>query len=209
MARQFGYYDILDVLPGASADDVRQSYEAKAGVLAPELIAGAPSKVVTAAGRAQVALQAAVRVLTDPDSRRRYDNETGIRPTGGGLAGPANVPSQGIWAWDPSWNRVGFAGPGPAAITDALGVVADWLAPHPARPRHVTVPDARGLFVGPARRLISASDLHAELVQLTQNPLPVEGLVVDQSPRAGTIVHRSSTVVAQVWHPSRRDGRPA
>jgi len=51
------WYDILDILPGASAGEVRSACAAKAGVLAPELISGAPSKVVTAAGRARACLR--------------------------------------------------------------------------------------------------------------------------------------------------------
>jgi multidrug resistance efflux pump len=66
------------------------------------------------------------------------------------------------------------------------------------------VPDARGLFVGPARRLMTLSGLRADLVQLTVKPMPVEGIVVDQSARPGARVRRSSTVMMQVWHPTQQ-----
>ena len=205
MAGQLSFYDILDVLPGASADEIQQSYAAKARAIAPDMIAGAPSKVVAAVGRAEVALQAALRVLGDPEGRRRYDTETGIRQTGGGLAGLAHTPSAGIWAWDPSWNVRGGALTS-GAVTEALGALADWLAPRPASPRRIAAPDVRGLFVGPARRLLGMHGLHAELIQLTRNPMPVEGLVVDQSPRAGATLRPSGTIAVQVWHPARRGG---
>jgi curved DNA-binding protein CbpA len=50
--RGITWYDILGVLPDASADTIQQAYEAKASLLRPPLISGAPSKVLTAASRA-------------------------------------------------------------------------------------------------------------------------------------------------------------
>lgn len=46
------WYDILGVLPGATAEQIQDHHQAKAGLLRPELIAGAPSPVVAAATRA-------------------------------------------------------------------------------------------------------------------------------------------------------------
>jgi len=209
IAGQLSYYDILGVLPGASADDVQRSYQARMAVLAPGMIAGAPSKVITAVDRAHVALELACRTLTDPVARARYDTEIGILRPGSGLARPFTPPSGGLWRWNPSWNRAGGAAhPGDAAV-DLAGVVADWLAPRPARRRHVTVPDARGLFVRPARHLIAVSGLNVDLIQLTRDPMPVEGIVVDQVPPSGTTVRRSGLVTMQVWHPPRQRRRPA
>jgi beta-lactam-binding protein with PASTA domain len=90
---------------------------------------------------------------------------------------------------------------------EALGAIADWLAPHPAPARHVPVPDVRGLFVGAARRFLGVTGLRVEVVQLTADPMPVEGLVVDQSPQPGSRARRASSVTVQVWHPARRPGR--
>jgi hypothetical protein len=45
--------------------------------------------------------------------------------------------------------------------------------------------------------------LHVAPIQLTPHPLPVEGLVVGQSPAAGEQLHRDSTLTVQLWHPSR------
>ena len=89
MARQLTWYDVLDVLPGASAYEVQRAFEVKESLLSPTLISGAPSKVVSAAERARTAIKAARDVLTDPASRQRYDDEIGIRQTGGGLTGQA------------------------------------------------------------------------------------------------------------------------
>jgi PASTA domain len=199
MAGRFSWYDILGVLPGASDDEVRHAFAVKADVLRFELISGAPTRVLSATGRARRAIEAARHILTDPERRRRYDEEIGLRPAGGGLTRPAFVPSE--------------LGPDPGAtvrggdsvtLTDVAGVLADWLAPHPAPPRRVTVPDVRGLFVGPCRRLITGLGLRIEVVALTEDPMPVEGLVVDQSPAPRATARRSSTVTVQVWHPRQR-----
>ena len=47
------WYDLLGALPDASSEDIRQAYDAKAGLLQPEMLSDAPSTVVTAAARAQ------------------------------------------------------------------------------------------------------------------------------------------------------------
>ena len=70
----------------------------------------------------------------------------------------------------------------------------------------VVVPDVRGLFVGPCLRAVGDIGLHMQMTVLTENPMPVEGLVTDQSPPPGTKVRRSSTLTVKVWHPPRRPG---
>ena len=207
MAGQLSYYEILGVAAGAPADDVERSYQAKAAVLAPGMISGAPSKVVAVADRALAALALARQTLTDPARRERYDIQIGIRKPGSGLTRPVSPPSEGLWGWDPSWHGLGGGADPETAATEALGAIADWLAPRPGRPRNVAVPDARGLFAGPARLLITRSDLRVQVIQLTKEPMPVEGLVVDQSPRSDTNARRASTVTLQVWHPSRQHSR--
>jgi PASTA domain len=201
MADQLSYYDILGVEPGATADEIQLAYETKAGVLAPAMISGAPSKVVAVVDRARAALEVAQRTLLDPVARHRYDTEIGILRPGTGLTVPVPVPSQGNWTSAPFAGRAGLNSD---ALVDMLGQIADWLAPRPAPPRRVAVPDCRGLFVTAARRLLVAAGLRSEVVQLTHDPIPVEGLVVDQSLQAGTKAHRSTTVTVQVWHPARR-----
>jgi hypothetical protein len=202
---QLTYYDILGVLPGATTDDVRFSYTAKVALLAPEMISGAPTKVLTAVDRARTVLEEARQTLTDGQARRRYDTEIGILRPGTGLARPYPVPSEGGWA--PGWGwQVSYRG---SAIAAALAFVADALAPRRRLARRVIVPDARGVFVTPARRLMTLTGLHAELVQLTKNPMPVEGLVVDQDPPPGSTASRSSIVTMRVWHPARRGSQGA
>jgi hypothetical protein len=199
MAGQLTWYDILDISPNSSADEVQRAFEEKAGVLRPELVSGASPKVVAAAERARAALEAGRRILIDPASRQRYDDETGMRPTGGGLSSPEVVSPPATWAWSAR------GGMDAAFALDALGeAVADWLAPHPSPPRHIAVPDVRGLFVGPCRRFIGDRGLHIEVVQQVQDPMPVAGLVVDQSPLPGSSLHRYGTVTVQVWHPLRQ-----
>jgi curved DNA-binding protein CbpA len=78
------WYDILDVMPGASAEEIQDRYDARASLLRPEFIAGAPSAVITAVSRAQQLLDEARRVLGDPVTRARYDEVVGIRRSGGG-----------------------------------------------------------------------------------------------------------------------------
>jgi curved DNA-binding protein CbpA len=45
------WYDLLGALPDASSEDIQRAYDAKAGLLRPELLSGVPPAVVTAAGR--------------------------------------------------------------------------------------------------------------------------------------------------------------
>ena len=91
------WYDVLGLLPGASAEQVKSRYDAKAGLLRPEHMAGAPSPVVAAASRARDILDSAQRVLADPANRARYDEAVGIRRSGGGLAPHRGSPSEPGW----------------------------------------------------------------------------------------------------------------
>ena len=84
------WYDLLGALPDASSEDIQQAYDAKAGLLRPELLSDAPSTVVTAAARAQGIIDAARRVLGDPVSRQRYDEAAGVWGSGGGLGQPGD-----------------------------------------------------------------------------------------------------------------------
>ena len=201
------WYDILGVSPGASADDIRLAYQARARLLEPSRVSGAPSRVVTAVGRAQALLDRAWQVLGDPDARRRYDQEVIIRPAGPGLDRPAPAASEpGTDALD---GTVSAGGPDMAAVLGGLVALADWLAPHPRPPRRLAVPDFRGLPVRLCLRGAARMGLRVQVVRLTENPMPVEGLVVGQVPRPGERVRRSGTLTIEVWHPraSRGVGR--
>jgi len=191
------WYEILGVLPGASAEKIRREYDAKRSLLRPELISGAPSNVLAAVTRAEGILDAARRVLGDPVRRERYDEAAGIRLGGGSLARPENVAS------DPGfrWSDFGLAGPAEDLLGTAL---VGLLAPSPGPPWRVAVPDVRGLFYQVCTRVVGPLNLQVIAVRLTEHPMPVDGLVVDQSPRSPAKVRRASGLTVQVWHPPAR-----
>ena len=194
------WYDILGVLPGASADQIQREYESKTSLLGPRFISGAPSKVVTAASRAQGLLDTARRVLDDPVTRRRYDEAVGIRRSGGGLAEPPNYPSEP----GADYGLAGLAGGRrEAALLGAMMALTEWLAPHPRPPMRVTVPDVRGLFHSVCLEIAGRVDLRIRVVRLTEHPMPVDGLIVDQAPRSPAKARRTSELTVQVWHPGQ------
>jgi hypothetical protein len=109
---------------------------------------------------------------------------------------------------------LGAASRAAAAVEEAWQVLGDperrkrydaQLGPCPsARPRRrLIVPDVRGLFYRPSQAVAATAGLRLAVVQLTPNPLPVEGLVVGQSPDPGATVRHRSTLTVQVWHPER------
>ncbi len=119
------WHDVLGVLPGASTEHIQREYDDKLCLLRPEHVAGAPSKVLTAAMRAERMLEEAHRILSDRESRQRYDEASGITRRDGGLA---HGGSFGFQAGSESW-AADFAVS--AAAAEALGVlmqVTDWLA---------------------------------------------------------------------------------
>src|SRR6516164_10782764 len=93
MRASITWYDLLGALPDASSEDIQKAYDAKAGLLRPELLAGAPSTVVTAAARAQGIIDAARGVLGDAVRRQRYDQAAGLWGSGGGLGQPGDSPA--------------------------------------------------------------------------------------------------------------------
>jgi PASTA domain len=149
--------------------------------------------VLRAADTARAAADAAWRALSDAAARQHYDEEIGARRTGAGLDTPAAVPSGPggeMFDWDMDADMI------LAAITDLLTV-------HPAPPRRVIVPELRGLFTRSCLRVTGDLGLHVDTVQLTAQPMAVEGLVVGQSPAPGSKVRRAGRVTVQVWHPPR------
>jgi len=197
----FSWYDVLGVLPGASAGKIQRTYDAKMRLVGPEMISGAPSTVVKAASRAQDILGAAWRVLGDPAARERYDQEAGFRPSGEGLTGSGNVPS------DPGWGPADFSyagGRGPMEVLGSLMALTDWLAPHPHPPARVGVPDVRGLFHEVCLEVAGRFGLQVRAIRLTERPMAVDGLVVDQSPVPPATIRRTRPLTVQVWHPPVR-----
>ena len=190
------WYDLLGVPADASSEDIQQAYDAKAGVLRPELLSGAPSEVVTAAARAQGVIDAARGVLGDPVRRQRYDQAAGLWGSGGGLGQPPDSPAgSGLPDSD-------FAADNPgAAVLRGLGALNLWLDRHSDNQRRIPVPDVRGLFYDVFQGVVGNLDLKITFVQLTEHPMPVEGLVVDQSPGPSATVHRRGELMVQMWHP--------
>jgi hypothetical protein len=195
------WYDVLGVLPGASAGKIQRTYDAKLRMLRPEVISGAPPKVLKAVSRAEAILDAAWRVLGDPVTRERYDEAAGFRRGGGGLAGSENVPS------DPGWGPADFGyagGRGPMEVLGSLMALTDWLAPHPRPPARVRVPDLRGLFHEIGLEVAGRLGVQVRAIQLTEHPMPVDGLIVDQSPLPPATIRRTRPLTVQVWHPPVR-----
>ena len=85
------WYDLLGTLPDASSEDIQQAYHAKAGLLRPELLSGAPPAVVTAAARAQGIIDAAQRVLGDP-ARAAVQRTAGLGAAVGAWTSPGTPP---------------------------------------------------------------------------------------------------------------------
>lgn len=198
------WYDVLGVLPGAEARTVKQEYEAKSALLRPDMIAGAPSNVLTAVTRAQNMLDRAWEVLSDPVSRHRYDEAAGIRRSGGGLVQPRTGPP------DPG------LGPDDIGLAEDLPVVGGLLAlagivlalgggrvRKPRRPGAAAVPDVRGLFYHECMEVARRHRLQLTTIRLTKRPMAVDGLVVTQEPPPGA-VRRGGQLKVQIWHPPAR-----
>jgi hypothetical protein len=195
------WYDVLGVLPGAEPRKINPKYQEKASLLRPDLISGAPPDVVTAVGRARQLLDAAREVLADPERRRRYDEAAGLRRSGGGLGQPGTgIGSAGLAPADP-----GIIGelPGVDGAGGLLGLTG-WLGPRRRRTRPGAVPDVRGLFYHACLEAATRRGLHVRTVRLTERPMAVDGLVVDQDPRPPAAARRGGTLTVQVWHPPAR-----
>ena len=194
MEAEITWYDVLDVLPGAEPEKIRREYDAKRSLLRPELISGAPSNVLQGISRAQGILDNAWEVLGDPVSRGRYDESIGLRGPGGHLREPGTNPEGS-----------GFGPPETGGDpTDGYLTLTGWLGPQRRRAKRVAVPDVRGLFYNVCLEVAARWNLHVRTVRLTPHPMPVEGLVVDQSPRAPAELQRHGELTVSVWHPPAR-----
>ena len=195
------WYDVLGVLPGATAEQVQHQHAAKTRLLRPELVAGAPSPVIAAVSRAREILDTARRVLADPANRARYDQTVGIHRRSGGLSPPESFPSEPA-AEQPDVDFIG--GNAGSEVLGGLLMLGDWMTPHPRQSRRVAVPDVRGLFYSVCLEIAGKLGFRLDTVRLTEHPMPVDGLVVGQSPGPATQARRGSTLTVQVWHPSAR-----
>jgi hypothetical protein len=194
------WYDVLGVLPGAEATKIRREYDAKTSLLRPELISGAPSNVVQGISRAQGLLDNAWEVLGDPVNRRRYDESIGLRGPGGHLREPGSNPDgSGLGPSD-----MGIAENLGADAAGGVMTLTGWLGPQRRRAKQVAVPDVRGLFYHVCLEVAARRNVHVTTVRLTPHPMPVEGLVVDQSPRPPAKLQRHGELTIYVWHPPAR-----
>ena len=193
MASLITWYDVLGVLPDAAPDEIRQAWQARKAALQPDTLAGAPPTVVSAAHRALQAVDEAWRILADPATRESYDQSIGFRRSGEGLAAPSRGPMGPDISLGEGWST---------ADEEALEPYAD-------RPSRVVVPDVTGVFYRVCMDVVGKVGLHLAPVRLTPHPMPVEGLVVDQTPPPGKRVHRDSTLTVQLWHPSEPGGQQA
>ena len=194
MTARVTWYDVLGVLPDATTDDIREAWRARTAALQPGTLAGVSTEVLSAADRARQAVQEAWRILADPATRESYDEEIGFARPGEGLAPPWRGPSGPDVGLGEGWSE---------ADEEAL-------EPYPDPPSRVVVPDVRGLFYGACMDVAGRAGLQVDPIGLTSRPMPVEGLVVGQTPAAGERARRASRLTVRVWHPSEPAGeRPA
>jgi DnaJ domain len=179
------WYDVLGVLPDAPPDDIRGAWQARQAMLQPGALAGAPPEVLSAADRARQSVQEAWRVLADPAARESYDEQIGFLRPGKGLASPSRGPLGPDVSLGEGWS-----------VADE-----EALEPSAGPASRVVVPDVRGLFFRACMEVAGRVGLHVEPVRLTPHPMPVEGLVVGQTPAPGNRVHHDSRLTVQLWHP--------
>jgi hypothetical protein len=195
------WYDVLGALPGAEARKLKLKYDAKAALLRPEMISGAPPDVLTADTRAQELRDTAWQVLGDPDSRWRYDEAMGFRRSGGGLGQPGTgIESAGMAPAD-----LGVIGDLGGDVVGGMGALTGWLGPRRRRRQGPgVVPDVRALFFPVGLEVAVRRGLQVRIVQLTEHAMAVDGLVVDQDPRPSAKARRGDKLTVQVWHPPAR-----
>jgi DnaJ domain/PASTA domain len=184
------WYDVLGVLPDAPPDDIRRACLDRQAILQPATLAGTPPDVQSAAERARQAVAEAWRVLADPAARESYDEQIGLRRPGEGLTAPSRGPLGPDLSLGVGWSE---------ANEEALQA-------YPDPPSRVVVPDVRGLFYRACMEAAARIGLHVDSVQLTPHPMPVEGLVVGQTPAPGQRAHRDSKLTVQLWHPPAAPG---
>ena len=194
-------YEVLGVLPSATVEQVQYEHDAKARLLRPELVAGAPSTVIAAASGAREILGTARRVLADQANRARYDEAAGIHRRDGGLSRPESFPSE-PGAEQPDVDFIG--GDAGLEVLGSLLMLGDWMTPRPRQSRRVALPDVRGLFYSVCLGIAGKLGLRLDTIRLTEHPMPVDGLVVGQSPGPAARARRGSTLTVQVWHPPAR-----
>jgi DnaJ domain len=198
MDRAVTWYEVLGVLPGADPDKIKRKYDERASLLRAEMISGAPANVLAAVNRGQYYLNTAWAILGDPDRRSRYDEAAGLRRRG--------LTASGSFA-SGSWTGPSATGTAVDLSADALGRMLNLDGSPESRSRtakRAPVPELRGLFYDVCMEVAGRLGLKVRSVQLTTQPMPVDGLVVDQVPRPPGKLRRDETLMAHVWHPPIR-----
>jgi hypothetical protein len=180
------WYDVLGVLPDAPTEDIRAAWQARKAALQPATLAGAPPDVLPAAERARQAVEEAWGVLADPAARASYDEAIGFARPGEGLAPPGRGPSGPDVSLGPGWSTAD----------------EESLEPYSNPHSRVVVPDVTGLFYSACMEVAGRLGLRVTPIRLTPHPMPVDGLIVGQTPAPGARPHHPSTLTVQVWHPS-------
>ena len=180
------WYDVLGVLPDAPPEDIRAAWQARKAALQPAALAGAPPDVLPAADRARQVVDEAGGVLADPAARASYDQQIGFARPGEGLSSPGRGPSGPDVSLGQGWSTAD----------------EESLEPYSDPPSRVVVPDVTGLFFHACMEVAGRLGLRVAPIRLTPHPMPVDGLVVGQTPAPGERAHRNSTLTVQVWHPS-------
>jgi hypothetical protein len=124
-----------------------------------------------------------------------------LRRSGGDLGQPGS----GIESLGLAPANLGIMGELPGAdVAGGLLALTGWLGPRRRRNRPGGVPDVRGLFYQVCLEVATRRGLHVRTVRLTERPMAVDGLVVDQDPRPPAKARRGGTLTVQVWHPPAR-----
>ena len=184
------WYDVLGVLPDAAPEDIHAAWQARRAALQPGAWRGL-ADVLSAADRARQVGGGGLGVLGTRSSgngmtRRSVSRASGRawRRPGGGRRGRMSAWARGgPRRMRNHWSRIRIRMPGwSCRMSRGCSTASAWRWPR------------LGLHVAPIR--------------LTPHPMPVDGLVVGQTPAPGERVHRDSRLTVQVWHPSEPDGQP-
>ena len=186
MMSRITWYDVLGVLPDAPPEDIRAAWQERKAALRPAALAGAPPDVLLGADRARQLADEAWGVLADPAARASYDQEIGFARPREGLAPPGRGPSGPDVSLGKGWSTAN----------------EESLEPYSDRHARVVVPDVTGLFYRVCMEVTGRLGLDVAPIRLTPHPMPVDGLVVGQTPVPGERVRRDSTLTVRVWHPS-------
>jgi 3-mercaptopyruvate sulfurtransferase SseA len=90
-----------------------------------------------------------------------------------------------------------------AAADGALSAaeeLAGWFAPRAPRARKVQVPNFVGMRASKTFYVSAQAGVKTSFVELSSNPAPVDGLIVQQEPSPGTTVKRDAIVILGVTH---------